>query len=150
MGTGCQHHKLARLQCIHPGCKLSKSISNIHEITKVKTAIDRPDIDLKNTVLLQNHLLSLETHAQTPLKSMLHCNWTGEDCCNAKRDVVSQGCKELVEKVQYVLQRVLARGNMLYRGKSHMVQGLLARTMQVHCVLEVYMCSWVWRISSNK
>jgi hypothetical protein len=100
MGAGCQHHKLARLQCIHPGCKLSKSISNVHEITKVETAIDGPDIDLKNTVLLQNHLLSLETHAQTPLKSMSRRNRTGEDCRNAKRDVASQGCEELVEKVQ--------------------------------------------------
>jgi hypothetical protein len=49
-----------------------------------------------------------------------------------------------------VLQRVLAKGDMLYRGMSHMVQGLLARIMQAHCVLKVYMCLWVWRISNNK
>jgi hypothetical protein len=49
-----------------------------------------------------------------------------------------------------VLQGVLARDDMLYRGVGHMVQGLLARTMRVHCVLEVYMCSGVWRISDNK
>jgi hypothetical protein len=42
-----------------------------------------------------------ETQAQTPPKSMSRCNQTGEDCRDAKRDVVSQDCEELVEKVQY-------------------------------------------------
>jgi hypothetical protein len=50
----------------------------------------------------------------------------------------------------HVLQGVLVRSTMCYRGKCHVVQGLLVETMQVHCGLEVYMCSEVWRISDNK
>jgi hypothetical protein len=56
----------------------------------------------------------------------------------------------MLEVYAHVLPGVLARSAMCYRGKCHAVQGLLAKTMQVHCGLEVYMCSEVWRISDNK
>jgi hypothetical protein len=40
-----------------------------------------------------------------------------------------------------MLQGILVRKVMCYRGESHVVQGLLVKTMQVHCGLKVYMCS---------